>query len=192
MNFNKHLEYEQKHAFLSPSGYHWINYDDEKLIGTYKRKMAALKGTELHEFAAQAIKLKQKFAKTHQTLNLYVNDAIGFGLSPEVLLYYSPFCFGTADAIGLKKNVLRVHDLKTGENDGHMEQLYVYVALFCLEYHYKPNDFDDIVTRIYQFDDYVEDHPTAQIIVPIMDKIVHHSKILMQICAEEGGSYLYE
>lgn len=35
MNFKKHSELEGKHAFLSPSGYHWINYDDEKLERVY-------------------------------------------------------------------------------------------------------------------------------------------------------------
>ena len=40
MNFNEHLDLKDKHAFLSPSKYHWINYDDEKLDTTYFKAMA--------------------------------------------------------------------------------------------------------------------------------------------------------
>ena len=31
----------------------------------------------------------------------YVNDGVGFKLTPEQILYYSPYCYGTADAISL-------------------------------------------------------------------------------------------
>ena len=55
MNFHKHSAIEGQHAFLGASKYSWINYDEEKLITSYTNFMAAQKGTELHEFAAQCI-----------------------------------------------------------------------------------------------------------------------------------------
>ena len=186
MKWNQHLNLEGKHAFLGASSYHWLNYDDEKLISTYNNKMAALKGTELHEFAATCIKLKQRLPKSNKTINMYVNDAIGFGMSPEVLLYYSPYCFGTADSIGVRHNILRIHDLKTGSIPAHMEQLYIYTALFCLEYRYKPSDFEKIELSIYQSDGIITDYPTSEIIVPVMDKIEHNNKILTKLDIEGG------
>lgn len=86
MNFNKHSNLEGLHAFLGASKYHWINYDEKKLIDSYTNFRAAQKGTELHEFAATCIKLRQKLPKSQKTLNMYVNDAIGyFKLS---IMYY--------------------------------------------------------------------------------------------------------
>ena len=40
MNFNKHSDLEGCHAFLSASKYHWINYDDEKLVTAYENFLA--------------------------------------------------------------------------------------------------------------------------------------------------------
>ena len=147
MNYVKHSALEGQHAFLSASKYHWINYDEEKLAGTYARHLATLKGTTLHEFAAQCIRLGQKLPKSQKTLNMYVNDAIGYRMIPEQVLYYSDNCFGTADAISdlnhvAKTGTLRIHDLKTGEIPAHMEQLEIYAALFCLEYKFKPGASD--------------------------------------------------
>lgn len=187
MNFNKHLELEGKHALLGASQYHWLNYSDEKLIDYFKGKQATEMGTKLHELAKSLIELKQKLPRSNKTLNMYVNDAIGFNMKPEVVLYYSPFCFGTCDSISIRNNVLRIHDLKTGATPAHMEQLFIYVSLFCLEYGHKPGDFDDIVTRIYQNDEVVEVHPRVEDIVPIMDKIIHFDKILRQNNLYEGG-----
>ena len=95
MNFNKHSNLEGQHAFLSPSNYHWINYDEEKLSNVYLKHLATLKGTELHDFACKAISLGIKMPKSQKTLNLYINDAIGFKMTPEQPLYYSDNCFGT-------------------------------------------------------------------------------------------------
>lgn len=115
MNFNKHsAELEGKHSFLSPSSYYWLNYSDEKLREVYLTSMAKERGTQLHAFAANAIKLGVKLPKNRNTLNAYVNDAIGFRMTPEQLLFYSYNVFGTADAIAFKDDFLRVHDLKTG------------------------------------------------------------------------------
>lgn len=51
MQFNYHGNLSGQHAFLSASKYHWINYDDAKLIDTYNNFAAAQRGTELHDFA---------------------------------------------------------------------------------------------------------------------------------------------
>ena len=180
MNFNRHSNLEGLHAFLGASNYHWINYSEEKVVDVYSKFMAAQRGTELHAFAAQCIRLGQKLPKSQKTLNMYVNDAIGFKMVPEQVLYYSPNCFGTADAISFRKNFLRIHDLKTGTTPTHMEQLMVYAAIFCLEYRVKPSEIE-MELRIYQ-----NDHPTVADILPIMDKIVTFSRVIDKIREEEG------
>jgi hypothetical protein len=185
MNFNKHSEIEGMHAFLGASKYSWLNYDEEKLIDTYKNHLATMRGTELHDFAAHCIRLGQKLPKSHKTLNLYVNDAIGFRMKPEQPLYFPPNCFGTADAISFKDRKLRIHDLKTGKTAAKMDQLEIYAALFCLEYHIKPSSID-IELRIYQNDEVLIFEPTVEDIVPIMDKIITFDKIINKINEEEG------
>jgi len=180
MDFNKHSELNGLHAFLGASKYHWIRYDDEKIVDSYMKMMAVQKGTELHEFAAQAIRLGQKLAATKKTLNMYVNDAIGFKMTPEQVLYYSPNCFGTADTIDFRKDFLRVHDYKSGITPAHMDQLRIYNALFCLEYKIRPSDIETEL-RIYQNDEILYDRPTAEDILPIMDKIITFDKILSKI-----------
>ena len=95
MNFNRHSNLEGQHAFLGASKYHWINYTDDKIADSYVRFLATQKGTVLHAFAAQCILLGQKLPKSQKTLNMYVNDAIGYKMTPEQILYYSPNCFGT-------------------------------------------------------------------------------------------------
>lgn len=171
MNFNKHLNLEGQHAFLSASKHHWINYDEEKLINVYEKYLSAQRGTRLHAFAKECIDLGQKLPKTNKTLNLYVNDAIGYKMIPEQVLYYSDNCFGTADSISFKNNFLRIHDLKSGETPASMDQLEIYMALFCLEYEKKPNKIDAEL-RIYQFDKVFTHHPLSDDIFHIMDKII--------------------
>ena len=180
MNFNEHLKFEGQHAFLGASKYHWINYNEDKVVESYNKYLATLKGTTLHEFAAQCIKLGQKLPKSKKTLNNYVNDAIGYRMTPEQILFYSENCFGTADAISFKNNLLRIHDLKTGLIPAHIEQLEIYAALFCLEYKYKPSDID-IELRIYQNDEVFYHIPTANEVVRIMDKIVMFDKTINKI-----------
>ena len=97
MNFNRHSNLEGQHAFLGASKYHWINYTDDKIADSYVRFLATQKGTVLHAFAAQCILLGQKLPKSQKTLNMYVNDAIGYKMTPEQILYYSPNCFGTTE-----------------------------------------------------------------------------------------------
>ncbi len=184
MNFNKHLNMEGRHAFLGASKYHWINYDTNKLINYYSNIMAVKKGTELHEFAAKCIKLGQKLPKSRKTLNMYVNDAIGYKMTTEQILFYSENCFGTADAISFRDKILRIHDYKSGVTPAHMEQLLIYTALFCLEYKIKPSTID-IELRIYQSDEVVCFIPTSEDITPIMDKIIDFDKTLNKIKSEE-------
>ena len=184
MNFNKHSNFEGQHAFLGPSKYHWINYDESKVAEAYSRFLATEKGTVLHDFAAQCIRLGQKLPKSQKTLNMYVNDAIGFKMIPEQVLFYSENCFGTTDAIAFRNGLLRIHDLKTGITPGHMEQLEIYTALFCLEYKVKPVDIE-IELRIYQSDEILYHKPTAEDLLPIIDKIITFDKVITRIRSEE-------
>ena len=185
MNFNKHSAIEGQHAFLGASKYHWINYSEEKLVESYSNFMAAQKGTMLHDFAAQCIRLGQKLPRSKSTLNMYVNDAIGYRMTPEQPLVYSENCFGTTDAICFRDNLLRIHDYKSGVIPAHIEQLEIYAALFCLEYKVKPGSID-IELRIYQNDEIVYANPTADRIAPIIDKIITFDKLINKIKLEEG------
>lgn len=171
MNFNKHSELAGQHAFLGASKYHWINYDDEKLDRVYRQALAAQKGTALHEFALRAILLGIKLPRTPKTLNMYVNDAIGYRMVPEQILFYSDNAFGTSDTISFRKSVLRIHDLKTGVIPASVHQLEVYAALFCLEYRVIPGAIE-IELRIYQNDEVQIFIPDLDDITHIMDKIV--------------------
>lgn len=180
MNFNDHSRLEGQHAFLSASKYHWINYDEEKLITTFNKFRAAQRGTELHALACQCINLGVKLPKTRNALNLYVNDAIGFKMHTEQILYYSNNCFGTADTIAFRKNFLRIHDYKSGETPASMKQLMVYNALFCLEYNFKPTEIETEL-RLYQSDEVLVYIPEAEEIFSIMDKIIVFDKKIEQI-----------
>ena len=177
MNFNNHSNLNGSHAFLGASKYSWLNYDDEKLKVVWQNLQAVEMGTKYHELAANLITMGVNLPNEPKTLNLYVNDAIGYRMTPEQVLYYSDNCFGTADSISYSRKFLRIHDLKTGKAVAHMEQLHIYVALFCLEYHIKPGDIG-IETRIYQNDEVVVDRPDPEDIVHIMDKIKHFDKLI--------------
>ena len=185
MNWNEHSKLRGSHAFLSPSNYHWINYDDEKLRKVYANNEAKTRGTKLHEFACEAITLGIKLPKSKRTLNAYINDAIGFRMTPEQVLYFSDNCYGCADAIAFDGRLLRIHDLKTGDTIAHMEQLYIYAALFCLEYHVSPSTIN-FELRIYQSDDIVVDTPDASDIQNVMDIIKHADSVLFSIQREEA------
>lgn len=177
MIFNRHHNLEGLHAPFGASKSSWLRYDDEKVIEVYKNMRAAEMGTRLHEWAAETIKLGLKQPKSKKTIYSYVNDAIGFKMETEVVLFYSERFFGTADAISFRNGVLRIHDLKTGSRLTHIEQLEIYAALFCLEYKIKPSDIE-MELRIYQNDEILVHNPTAEDIVPIMDKIIHLNKLL--------------
>lgn len=185
MNLKKHsAELVGRHAFLSPSKYSWVNYEPDKLIRTYHTNREAQRGTELHALAHDLIRLGVKLPRTQKTLNMYVNDAIGHRMTPEQILYFSPNCFGTVDAISFRKNLLRVSDLKTGVTPASEKQLEVYVALFCLEYGFKPMDID-IEMRIYQSDEIrVYDSDDVEI-MRIMDKIESFDRLINEMRLEE-------
>jgi hypothetical protein len=131
--------------------------------------MDASLGTRLHAFAAEAIALKQRMPDTSATLNAYVNDAIGFRMTPEVPLFASDNGFGTADTMSFHDNVLRIHDLKTGVNPAKMDQLLIYACYFMIEYRFKPNEIK-VILRIYQNDTVVEYIPELDELLPIIDK----------------------
>ena len=117
---------------------------------------------------------------------LYVNDAIGYKMVPEQVLYFSENCFGTADAISFKEKqgILRIHDLKTGESTTSMHQLEIYDALFCLEYGISPSEIE-IENRIYQLDEVRIDIPEASWIREIMDKIILFDQRIEKLKMEE-------
>lgn len=180
MNFNNHFQLEGQHAFLSPSKHHWINYSEEKLIDRFTTFQAAQRGTELHDLARRCIELGVKLPKTNKTLNLYVNDAIGFKMQTEQILYYSDNCFGTTDTISFRKNFLRIHDLKTGQTPVSMNQLMVYNALFCLEYNFKPTEIETEL-RLYQSDEVLIHVPEPDEIILIMNKIISFDKTIEEL-----------
>lgn len=180
MNFNEHFELRDRHAYLSASKYHWLNYSDDKLVESYNNFLSIEMGTRLHALAKEHIELKIKMPRTKQTLNMYINDAIGFRMTPEQPLYYSENCFGTADAIAFSKNILRIHDLKTGVAPASMNQLKIYDALFCLEYGINPNDIS-IINRIYQLNEIFEEEENPEEIEGIEHKIIHCDKLIQSI-----------
>ena len=213
MIFEKYLELEGEHAFLSPSQPQWLRYTDEKLIERYVNAQAVQRGTELHKFASDAINLNRIQRRNKDSVNMFINDAIGFKMSSEQPLYYHGFCFGTADAIQYKRNFLRIHDLKTGDTEGKMDQLKIYAALFCLNYqnlvrklrrdgmsdveiakkydlkvtelHFDPKQMSGIELRIYQYGDIRAEQPDPEEILAIMDIIVHNVDVLKNVKAEE-------
>ena len=213
MIFDKHLELEGQHAFLSPSQYHWIRYTKEKLIERYFNSQAVERGTKLHAYAHDAIELNRMQPRNKDTVNMFINDAIGFKMASEQPLFYSYLCFGTADAISYKRNMLRIHDLKTGETEAHFEQLRIYAALFCLNYqarvrelrkkglsdidiarqfdvspkelHFDPEQMNEINLRIYQSGVVREEIADPREIRDLMDIIVSSVEVIRNVKAEE-------
>ena len=177
MKFNRHLDLEGLHAPFSASSSSWIRYSDEKALDVYLNKKASERGTRMHAWAKETIDLGIKQPRSKKTIYAYVNDAIGFKMNTEVVLFYSVRFFGTADAISFRNNTLRIHDLKTGKLEAHIEQLLVYAALFCLEYKVKPESIE-IELRIYQNDEILYHKPDAEEVREIMNKIVHLDTML--------------
>ena len=178
--FNRHREFEGKHAFLSASKYHWLNYDEDRLVTVYNNEQAKLRGTLLHKFACDAITFGIPLSDTNDTINMYVNTCIADEMIPEVVLYYSTNAFGTADAISFRNNELRIYDLKTGSTKASMKQLYIYAALFCLEYGIVPFDIS-IHLRIYQNNEVLFCSPGAEEISEVMDRIITFDNIIRSI-----------
>ena len=180
MNFVRHSNLNGLHAPFSPSQSSWLRYDDDRAIEIFLNKKAAEMGTRLHAWAKETIDLGIKQPKSKKTLYAYVNDAIGFKMSTEVVLFYSERFFGTADSISFRDNFLRIHDLKTGKIKADMEQLEIYAALFCLEYKVKPESIG-MELRLYQNDEVVYHNPTPEDIHAIMDKIVHLDQVIQTL-----------
>lgn len=165
-------------------------------------------GTTIHEFASKMIKNKIRLSKNDShaillylldntvprfcidmptiidNLRPFINDAIGFDMQSEQVLYYSEYCFGTCDAISFNDNLLRIHDLKTGVTQASFKQLEIYAALFCLEYKEKPHDIH-IEFRIYQNGEINVMEADPNDISEIMDKIVKFDKYIKYI--DQGG-----
>lgn len=184
MRFKKHSHLEGQHAFLSPSSYHWINYDEEKLRFRYKTLRAALEGMEQHRYAAICIAEGIVQDDERTTVGLYINQCIQYKMSSEVVLFYSPNAFGTVDAIAYRYRLLRISDLKTGTTRVSEHQLEVYAALFCLEYEIDPFSLRGIELRIYKDGRVLLYDADPYFIRGIMDKILRFDKILNQLREE--------
>ena len=184
MRFNQHSGLQGKHAFLSPSSYHWLNYNEQKLEARYASYQSARRGTDLHALAHEAIRLGIRLSRAHEALSTYVKDALGYKMQCEQSLFYSDNCFGTADTISFRRGQLRIHDLKTGIVATSFQQLKVYAAIFCLEYCVDPCSIE-IELRIYQRDEVRVDTPFGEEIIEVMDKIVLFDQQVEQLKASE-------
>jgi len=187
--FRRHLELEGRHSFLSPSKYHWINYDDEKIITAYDRHMTAALGSRLHAWAAETIKLGLRQPDNSKTINMYVNDCIGYRMWIEQPLAYSDNAFGTTDAIWYGENpdkesswkyLLRIFDLKNGSSPSSKSQLECYAALFCLEYKISPMELEYDL-RIYQNDEITPFVTDPEDIAYIMDRYIVADKLIQSM-----------
>lgn len=154
MRFNPNSQFAGKHAFLSASSPQWLSDDEDKLLYRYNTSQMARMGTQRHALAAELIRQGVKLPDTAETFNSYVNDAIGFMMTPEQTLVYSRNAYGTADAVSfdIPKMFLRIHDLKMGRIQASFRQLHVYAGFFCLEYDVLPVDIQTEL-RIYQNDE---------------------------------------
>lgn len=204
MNWNRHSNLEGSHAFLSASKYNWLTKTNEELVQSYTNSYSQAIGTLMHAYAADCIKFREKLRKTDARgakfdlmrrgipefaidirsffpiVMTYVNDSIDYQMDPEVLLYYSDLCFGTADAIQVSGNVLRIHDLKTGVTPAKTDQLMIYAALFFLEYGYKPEKMRTEL-HIYQMDDIIVREPEVEEIREVMNAIVEKDRVLQKL-----------
>lgn len=178
MNWKNYSHLSGSHAFLSASKHYWLNYTDEKLISSYQNFQKVRLGTRYHSLAENLISLAVRLPDTGTTLNSFVNDAIGFRMTPEVVLYYSPNAYGTADAISYHNKLLRIHDLKTGVTPAAMDQNLIYAALFCLDYREVP---EEIILRIYQNDEILEHSPSYEEIREVGDKIIAFDRLIDHI-----------
>lgn len=193
MEFRPHLELRDKHAPLSASKSSWLRYSDERLYEYIEDLGAAAHGSRVHNYAAMAIALGMKQPNNTQTVNMYINDAIGFFMKAEQPLYYSRWAFGTADAVCFRDGVLRIFDLKTGKKKANFEQLVLYAGFFNLEYgaalKIKPTDIEYDL-RIYQNDDIryyeAENIDLKEDILAVMDRTVEASALLDKRMEEEG------
>ena len=206
MNFvNTHPELVGKHALFGASKHAWLNYDDKKLVAAYYNSFAAPIGTAVHEFAKEYISKRVPLTDDQGSKNAlfmhlikssiptnvisldelfynlmpYVNDAIGYKMTPEALVYYSDISFGWADTIGYSRNLLRIHDLKTGSGPVSMDQLMIYAAEFYLEHKREANlSKSRTELRIYQNQEVVVHTPSNHEIAAVMDKVIHANMVV--------------
>ena len=178
---------ENTHSFLSPSKHYWLNYTPEKLVSTYENYKKIALGTQYHALASMLIKLAVRLPNTPASFNSFVNDAIGFKMKSEVLLFSSNTCYGTADAISFSDGVLRIHDLKTGQSPGSMNQLIIYAGLFCLDYEIEPREIKETHLRIYQNEETIELSPTIEEVFDVVSIIKEAEKIIDSV---DTGSVL--
>lgn len=186
MHFNDHSTREGTHAYLSASNSFWAEYDDDKFDRVFYSKQEAIRGTKLHALAKNLIELGVKLEPIPTTLNMYVNDCIGFGMTPEQMVFYSEWAYGTPDAIKFEMMKLWIFDLKTGVEEAKMRQLLIYAAWFCLEYGYLPHEIE-IELRIYQNDNIVVHAPAPHEVQILMDLTRDRSKRLTAIMREVLG-----
>ena len=198
MNFNRHLNLEGKHAVLSPSKPSWLGKNEDELIQMYQNTYAQIVGTTLHEFAKKRIEWRMSLRKSdsddaifylldhglpyysfeiervYNNLRTYVNDSIGYRMTPEVVIAPEQLvnCFGTADSISYKNGLLRINDLKTGIAKPNMDQLLAYAALFFLEYRDCKVEQSEIELRIYHGDEIIFDKPDPEEVKDVMEKIL--------------------
>lgn len=213
MNFRRHSELEGKHAILTASSWRWLNDDPESLTKRLCSQYLAPIGTIMHDIARKHIKHRiklNKYDKKNVMLELvdhgvpafvidtidfdgmydnfmrYVNDCVAFKLTPEVVLRYSDNFFGTADAIRYDEEThfLRIHDYKSGTTPAHMEQLMIYVALFCLEYAIKPSSIY-VELRIYQGEEPWIYEPPTEAITQIIETIITFDNFMMKMREED-------
>ena len=204
MNWNKHKNLEGCHALLSASKSDWLEKDDDELISSICNSYSPTIGTMLHKYAADRIFYRERMKKSDlggvkfdllrngipeyaidlrsifPTLMSYVNDAIGYQMDAEILLYFSDNCFGTADAIQVDGDVLRIHDLKTGTRPAKMRQLMVYASLFFLEYGAKP-ELMKTELRIYQNEEILTYTPESEELRDIMKKIISKDRVVTKL-----------
>jgi len=155
-------------------------------MARWRTAQAAKAGVLDHQYAAVAIAEKEVQDNETTTLGMYINQCIQYRMKPEQLLYYSPNCFGTADAISFRYKRLRISDLKTGDSPTSEHQLEIYAALFCLEYGVDPFDIK-IELRIYQHGRCRVYTADPKFIREIMDRIVEFDAIINQL-REEGAA----
>jgi len=185
MIFNKHSHNPNFHAFLSASKYHWIGYDEDKVLRAFDQAQAAARGSRLHALAHDLIREGVMLRESPKTLNMYVNDSIRYRMVPEQLLVVNELCFGTPDAIGFseKRLKLRISDLKTGASPTSEKQLLVYAAMFCMEYG-ETLDFSpfDLTTelRIYQNNECRERQVDPMDIVGVIETIKLFTRVLRE------------
>lgn len=213
MTWNMHSNLIGKHALFNPSGVTWLNYSTEEdgleqIFQRYRAQYATLIGTTMHEYAEKRIRYRLRMTKSDKNSVLmylldkgipisvidmdymfdnlyhYVNDAIGFRMDPEVILFYSDNCYGTTDAIYYRNKELRIHDYKSGRSVPHIEQPLIYAGLFCLEYGVKPKEITTNL-RIYHAEEVLESTPEPEQIESVMTQIIALDKIVDKWKAED-------